>query len=155
MTKREEAKKFVDEYCNAISTEIVGELMDNNPSDWDEVTRKSVGDLVYLFDDGEEAYIDGITDDGIEATVDGEKKEYKDGTYEIERDNVLPMWGWMWSFDNEYTNEWLEKNLDKVSECGFRIYKSVKHGYFIGLDRAGYDFYDSHWARLREAYMAG
>ena len=35
-----------------------------------------------------------------------------------------------------------------MSECGFRIYENDEIGYFFGIDKAGYDFYESHWVPL-------
>ena len=65
-------------------------------------------------------------------------------------EDVLPMWGTMWSFGDDY---WLEEQggLRVMSQCGFRIYKSEEFGYFFGIDGVGYDFYEAHWMPLYEA----
>lgn len=83
-------------------------------------------------------------DDWQEVTVVKGDEEFYD---------VLLMWGTMWSFDDKIDEWWLEEKggLKKMSECGFRIYKSEEFGYFFGIDGCGYDFYEAHWIPLYEA----
>ena len=39
----------------------------------------------------------------------------------LEAENVLPMWGTMWSFEDKADDYWLEKGgLKLMSQCGFR-----------------------------------
>lgn len=68
-------------------------------------------------------------------------------------DDVLPMWGTMWSFSDNIDDWWLEERggLRKMSKIGFRIYKSEKYGYFFGIDGCGYSFYEAHWEPLYDA----
>lgn len=65
-------------------------------------------------------------------------------------DSLLPMWGWMWYFDDSLDEDWLVENMGAVKECGFRIYYVEDIGYVFGIDGAGYDFYESHWQPLYE-----
>lgn len=65
--------------------------------------------------------------------------------------DTFPMWGTMWSFGDSADEWWLENNLEKMKECGFRIYESEDYGYVFGIDGAGYDFYESHWLPLYDA----
>lgn len=75
---------------------------------------------------------------------DSDEEEYYDGQ--------LPMWGTMWSFDDAYLNNWLDrKGIEIMSKLGFRIFKSRDFGYFFGIDGAGYDFYSEHWVPLYKA----
>ena len=69
---------------------------------------------------------------------------------EIELNSFLPMWGTLWNFADGCNNNWLEKQdgIQKMSECGFRIYEHEEWGYFFGIDGAGYDFYENHWIPL-------
>lgn len=62
----------------------------------------------------------------------------------------LPMWGTMWSFGDRLDDWWLEEKggIEAMSRCGFRIYESDEHGFFFGIDGAGYDFYEAHWIPL-------
>jgi hypothetical protein len=71
----------------------------------------------------------------------------------VEHDELLPMWGTMWSFDNSADNAWLDdkKNLRAMADCGFRIYQQEDYGYIFGIDGAGYDFYEAHWIPLYKA----
>ena len=66
-------------------------------------------------------------------------------------DDVLPMWGWMWQMTDMTDREWIENNIDTLKDCGFRIYESEDFGYLIGIDGAGYDFYEEHWIPLYKA----
>jgi hypothetical protein len=63
----------------------------------------------------------------------------------------LPMWGTMWSFGNSLDDVWAKGNLDILAECGFKVYESDEIGVFIGINGAGYDFYESHWTPLYKA----
>lgn len=73
-------------------------------------------------------------------------------TLEI-REDVLPMWGTMFSFDHPLDNKWLDdpKNLRAMANCGFRIYAQQDYGYIFGMDGGGYDFYEAHWIPLYKA----
>jgi hypothetical protein len=63
------------------------------------------------------------------------------------------MWGTLWSFGNLLDEEWLDdkKNLQAMSDCGFRIYEREDYGYIFGIDGMGYDFYETHWVPLYKA----
>lgn len=63
----------------------------------------------------------------------------------------LPMWGTMWTFEESLDDDWARNNLEKIRECGFWVYNSDELGVLIGIDGAGYDFYESHWIPLYEA----
>lgn len=69
---------------------------------------------------------------------------------EVEYDSQLPMCGTMWSFGDGADVEWVGNynGLQVLSSCGFRIFKSEEFGYFLGIDGAGYDFYEAHWIPL-------
>lgn len=66
------------------------------------------------------------------------------------REYGLPMWGWLWN-PLSIDEAWIKDNLEIVAECGFRIYESDEVGVFIGVDGAGYDFYEAHWIPLYKA----
>lgn len=77
-------------------------------------------------------------------------------SYIVEEDNYdemeygLPMWGWLWNPEN-IDEWWIKENLQEIADCGFRIYESDEVGIMIGIDGAGYDFYESHWIPLYKA----
>lgn len=71
--------------------------------------------------------------------------------YEKEFDSFFPMWGTVWTFGDSIDDWWLGENLDKMADCGFRIYESDEIGFFFGIDGAGYSFLEEHWTPLYDA----
>lgn len=72
--------------------------------------------------------------------------------FEVVHDDILPIWGTMWSFRDSADTRWLEDDgIQSLSKCGFRVYESDEFGYFFGIDGAGYDFYEEHWIPLYRA----
>ena len=71
---------------------------------------------------------------------------------ELERpefDGWLPMWSTLWSPDSSLDADWFEENAGKVSACGFRIFRDEVDGtIYLGIDGAGYNFWDAHWLPL-------
>lgn len=63
----------------------------------------------------------------------------------------LPMWGTLFNPKESLDEDWIRENLDVVAECGFRIYESDEIGILLGVDGAGYDFYEEHWVPLYKA----
>lgn len=65
-------------------------------------------------------------------------------------DDLLPIWGTLWAFDDSSDINWLEtdEGLSAMSDCGFRVFYHDDFGYFFGIDGAGYDFYKKHWIPL-------
>lgn len=144
---------------NAIPQEMISKLMGIDIDDWHEVTMPSFGDRVYCYDEGEQGSIDEIKTEDDETLygimLDGADeivwKEIDD--FEVERYDLLPMWGTMWSFGDSADDYWLSDmgGIQVMSECGFRIFESEEFGYFFGIDGAGYDFYEEHWIPLYKA----
>ena len=67
-------------------------------------------------------------------------------------DDFFPMWGTMWSFESSIDSDWCLENLSKICSCGFRVYEDNIDGeIYIGIDGAGYDFYEAHWIPLYKA----
>lgn len=162
MTIEEAARKWVGE-MNAIPYGMIEKLMSIEDDDIREVTEPAVGDRVYVFNFPEEYA--GNEDEGEVEDILHEENAYiiklDDGTsvkvcrndFVVEYYSALPMWGTLWMFDDSADNWWLEEDdgIKKMSECGFRIYKSEEFGYFFGIDGAGYDFYEAHWIPLYKA----
>jgi hypothetical protein len=63
----------------------------------------------------------------------------------------MPMWGTMWTFGSSLDDHWVKENLETMRECGFWVYESDELGVLVGINGAGYDFYESHWVPLYEA----
>lgn len=159
-TKLEACRAWVSE-MNAIPQAVVDKLMRYDENDFQEVTPLTKYDRVSVYCDkyrghgeivdvkGDKYFVrtDDDRDDYIECEEDELSAEYEDS---------LPMWGTMWAFGDNIDNEWLsgefgENGLQKMADCGFRIYESEDYGYVFGIDGAGYDFYESHWLPLYDA----
>ena len=158
-----EATEYWTREFNAIPQEMLARLMETDPGEWQEVIKPSVGDRVYVYEIPDE--LETLEHGGTIQSYDKENELYRvelyDGKtvsaaeddFEVERDDLLPMWGTMWSFGNSCDHYWLEEEngIRKMSECGFRIYYHEEFGYFFGIDGAGYDFYEQHWEPLYKA----
>lgn len=158
LTIKDATERWVHE-MNAIPTGMIEKMMEADIDDWREVTLPSVGDQVYAnsYGLGEVAEVTS-TEDGVVLVVDldvprSEQVEIPADEVEIERLELLPMWGTMWSFGDSADDWWLEdgNGIEIMSKCGFRIYESDEFGYFFGIDGAGYNFYDAHWIPLYKA----
>lgn len=161
-TAREAAELWVSQF-NAIPQPMLSKLMSMEPEEWREVTEPAIGDEVYVYELLDEwdtlehsGVIENMTKpDGIYLITlnDGTSIQVGKEDFEVERDGSLPMWGTMWSFGDSCDEWWLEEvgGIQKMSECGFRIYENEDFGYFFGIDGAGYDFYESHWVPLYKA----
>ena len=98
--------------------------------------------------------IESIDDETYRIELDdGTVVEVEVNDFDVERDDFLPMWGWLWQFGDSCDDWWLEEGdgVEKMSECGFRVYVHDEFGYFFGIDGAGYDFYEAHWEPLYNA----
>lgn len=149
------AHEWVREF-NAFPLDMIMELSEHNPEDFEEVTLPSKGDRVYISKEDEECSEGEILNyfpvsDTYEVRLDnGNVVEFYEDEIIQDVDDYFPMWGWMWQFSDSCDEYWLEnKNgLRALSDAGFRVYKSEKWGYFFGIDGSGYDFYDEHWIPL-------
>lgn len=155
-TVRDAAQEWVRE-MNAYPYGMIAKLMASDPDDWHEVTKPSVGDRVCTYKNCE-GEITGINEqDGENVyTVEldnGDLAAYSEDDFELLFDDILPMWGTLWSFGDPCDGWWLEDDngIELMSRCGFRVYQSDDFGYFFGIDGAGYDFYESHWIPLYKA----
>ena len=157
MTINDAAHEWVRE-MNAYPQEMIETLMQAKPDDWHEVTMPRVCDRVYVYNlpDGCEDYDPNGEIENIVGGVylinleDGNTIELGADDFEVERDSILPMWGWLWSFSDSADDYFMDEldGIKKMSECGFRIYEHDEWGYFFGIDGCGYSFYDEHWIPL-------
>ena len=65
-------------------------------------------------------------------------------------EDFLPMWGTMFSFKESLDEEWADQNVAIFDEVGISLYNVPSIGTVMGIDGAGYDFYESHWLPLYE-----
>lgn len=155
MTKKEAVQKWVNEF-NAIPQNFIQKALGEELYDI-ELTPLTVGDVVYCEqeccgceiqeikenEEGNKVAILSPYSEEIEVDIDELHKE--------DFGDILPMWGTMWTFGSPFDEIWAKENLDKMAECGFRIYEDEDLGIFFGIDGAGYDFYESHWMPLYDA----
>ena len=161
-TIREAAELWVSQ-MNAIPLGMIERIANDNEFEWREVTMPAIGDDVYVYelmDDWDTLEHSGVIEnmtkpDGIYLITlnDGTSIQVGEDDFEVERDSILPMWGWMWQFGDSADDWWLEKGdgIKALSECGFRVYEHDEFGYFFGIDGAGYNFYEASWIPLYKA----
>lgn len=166
-TIKEAAQEWVKEF-DAVPMGVVEKLIKSQESEDEivEITPPCLYDRVEIYAD---EYC-GHSGEIIQTQYDGESDLYlvkldnpatdEDGaevdevvvssnSFDVERDDFLPMWGTMWSppqIDQDWiVGNYCEPHLQEVADCGFRIYEQEDYGILIGIDGAGYDFYESHW----------
>ena len=86
-----------------------------------------------------------------EADPIGKPCEYcednQEGEYEFRATYAWPAaWGWM--FHPKDDEDWIRDNPKLVAQAGFLVYDCDEAGILLGVDGAGYDFYEAHWAKL-------
>ncbi len=153
ITIKEATQKWVGEF-NAISQRLIEKAYGgDNFEELQELTKVGVGDYVWNNDLQGEYEILSIDGERVILEDNGEKIEVNiDDIYNENRDGLLPMWGTMWTFETTLDSEWVLENLQTVSDLGFRIYEGCDDGeIYIGIDGAGYDFYEAHWIPLYKA----
>lgn len=162
MTIMDAAREWVSE-MNAIPYAVLDKLMQHcGYEEVNEITPASKYDKVYICDgehDGEHGEIVETCYDGdedlyrIELDSSDEDVVLSTDEFEVQREWGLPMWGTLWSFGDSIDDYWLEEKggLQKMADCGFRIYEQEDYGYVFGIDGAGYDFYEDHWIPLYKA----
>jgi len=117
----------------------------------------------------EKAYKDSYYDEIeiLAPTFEDFKKEYREENQcEVECDECIdetcleayeeenpkiPMWGWVFVPNDPCDQEWIRGHADKVAECGFIVYETDEIGVYLGVNGAGYDFYEAHWLPLYRA----
>ena len=155
-TKLDACRAWVKEF-NAFPLNMLEKLVSVDPDRWWEITPISKYDRVYDMHNcsqGEVLEVFENEDGTMVAKVELDSGEtVTTDLYDLEADRYgyFPAWGTMWSFNDSVDDGWLERKLQEMADCGFRIYESEEFGYFFGIDGAGYDFYESHWLPLYEA----
>ena len=148
---------------NEIPHGVVEKLMECDPDNFYEITPPAVGDSVYVWRENKSGEITEVSKDengeliysiALDAPyVDEDEVHITADEFGVQRYERLPMWGTMWAFGDSCDNWWIEnaENLQKMADCGFRIYEQEDYGYIFGIDGAGYDFYEAHWIPLYKA----
>ena len=151
MRKIEAVERMVKQEFNAIPLTLIEKAYPNIDG-WHNITPLLDGD--YVIYEGEEVeIIEKLGDDNSYIIEDIEGGRFTVNSYEVDCENlsIFPMWGTVWQSVG-LQSEWIGRNLDTVADCGFEIYEADDlDGYILGVDGAGYDFYEAHWVPLYEA----
>ena len=59
-----------------------------------------------------------------------------------------PMWSTYFMPNNSWDANWLKENKEAVAREGFTIICMDEELFALGIDGAGYDFYEEHWIPL-------
>lgn len=153
ITITEATKQWVGEF-NAISESLISRAFKNEPENLTELTGIRAGEYVYSGELDGSFEVIRVENDGQTIVVNNDGEEFPLDADEVEqeKDSWLPMWSTLWSFGNSFDEDWAKENVQLVTECGFRIYEDEETGdIFLGIDGAGYDFYEAHWIPLYRA----
>lgn len=135
---------------NAIEYTMIERIITANSDDLTELTPICNGDYVFDNETGDRGEVKSINYEDETAVLNDKEVDLRD-LYIEDRDS-LPMWGTLWTFEEGFDTEWCRDNLETVANCGFRIYEYEPTGdIIIGIDGAGYDFYEAHWIPLYKA----
>lgn len=139
---------------NAIPSSLLEKAYSNNNiDDIVELTTPSIGNYVEVDSlNGDIATLHEInTDENIATIITSNNEKINVDINDIRpyQESFFPMWGTLWTFEEGIDEQWCRDNLFAVSNCGFRIYEDCDSGdIYIGIDGAGYNFYEAHWIPL-------
>src|SRR5699024_6464757 len=77
--------------------------------------------------------------------------QYEETSEEENGKELFPMWPTLLEMQYRSDGIWVLENLDKGKGCGIDIYKyddGENDMILLGVDGAGYDFYEEHWLPL-------
>lgn len=67
--------------------------------------------------------------------------------WEGNTDGAFAMWGTMWA-PEKWDQDWIRDHADEVAGLGFLVYDEEECGILLGIDGAGFDFYEAFWLPL-------
>lgn len=156
-----EATQYFIKDLNQIPQNVIEKLIQNDFDSLYELTYPTADEKIYSYEYNEELEVIESMEDGSVIVQNPNYDEDTDETetiiiskdkYNFEHYDLLPMWGTMWTFKDSYDEEFVRENIKAVSDCGFRIYEHEDLGIILGIDGAGYDFYEAHWIPLYKAF---
>lgn len=146
-TKKEAAQRMINTEMNAIPLSLIEKAYPHIDG-FDNITPIKAGE--YVIYDGEEYEVE--LNDGEHIYFSCLEEWYVEA-WEVEKEEpvLFPMWGTVWQTTG-LLSDWVGDNLQTVANCGFEIYEAEDiDGYILGINGAGYDFYEKHWIPLYEA----
>lgn len=148
-TIKDATREWVNGF-NSIPQHLIEKAFKDDIDNWLELTTVTSGTYAWSNEYQGEYEIVSIDKENDMAIidVDGEEKEVEVDDLYNEFDSWLPMWGTLFTLES-IDEEWIRDNIDKVTNCGFRIFEDQENGdIYLGVDGAGYDFYENHWIPL-------
>lgn len=73
-------------------------------------------------------------------------------TWNPEDSDFWPIWGTLFQPRMALDAEFILEHLEEIEEIGFVVYQQEEFGVFLGIDGAGYDFYEDHWLPLYDLF---
>ncbi len=64
----------------------------------------------------------------------------------------FPTYETMWRFKYGVDNIWIENNIDKMRDIGFRVYDSDIFGIIFGVEDTNFEFYFDLWEPFYNAF---
>lgn len=159
-TIREATEEWICKW-DFIQSRLIQDAIREKEWVWHELTPLKVGNPVY-FSNGTnlkgETYdgygeIEKINEEKVIIRIsDTDDKVVADkDSVEVEGRNWFPIWDILFHPKERSEEEWINENLQKVADCGFRIFEHEDYGIYLGIDGAYYDFYEEHWIPLYKA----
>ena len=105
-----------------------------------------------------------VTDEDIQnegyEVEDMDENQIDDARSEIENQQREVMWGTIFEAKDNTIKDWILNDYEKIiTEAGFTIIDLSREnegeyetGVFLGVNGAGYDFYDQHWIPLYKIF---
>lgn len=159
LTFRKETEEWVCKF-HIFHTGMIEDLIKAYPDDWEEITSPVCGDYVCVntgnYIDNSAEIIDiyrGNSGELYKILLEDIKINtliLERNEFELERNTMLPKNEVMFQFAEDEDDWWHlhENGIRIMSDLGFRIYKSIKWGYFFGLDKNGWEVFLYHWIPL-------
>lgn len=151
--KNQAVHDFVDREFKGIPTSMIEVYLQANEEGIEDITPLKVGDTYHLYDTEEEVEVlsyDPSSDMYTVQLEDGSEKEIE--RFEVSENNYmgreLPMWGTMWLCEKGYWSH----HINELANAGFTVFDlKDENQLLVGIDGAGYSFFESHWEPLYDS----
>lgn len=127
MEECKEAEKLFHYYCNLTSFDSTL-VTDDYPDDW-----------IYHWSFK-------CAEEYLEEPIDGRWNEEDDLYY-----TNIPMWSTWWQASVSFV-EFMDRHLKEIADLGFIIIYHDNELWGLGINGAGFDFYEAYWIPLAKLY---